>query len=147
MATAAQRRSFRRTWLPKLLKMRTTKKEARLLVKRFTAVLEAMDDGEDAVHLDYGCPHCAYDYRGGGFVCDKCDYPKVFPRLKDEERGIFITCARVPFCGVCLDDIRDLRLWWSDCGLEEGWEAEEQEIRDFCEGHLIWARAVLDGKT
>ena len=46
MATESQRRSFMQTWLPKLLKMRTTKAEARLLVKRFEAVIAAMDAGD-----------------------------------------------------------------------------------------------------
>ena len=139
MATERARRSFRRTWLPKLLKMRTTKKEARLLAKCFGAIIAAMDAGVDCAVIELGCPHCIF--WGDGHQCSECRYHTAFPKL-----GRPFPCMKIPFNGVRGDRIRYLEIASDKITVYECGGTQRQQIRDFCNGHLIWARAVLEGK-
>ena len=127
-----------------LLRVKTTKREAKSIRRRFQWVLDRLKKpyDEERDRARFHCPHCKVEL--GHFCCGSCRY-QAHPRA----RGLDCPCLSVPFGGVTTkalgmltvilgNNIVILKPW--------AWESKRARVVRWARGHVEWAEAVLRGE-
>lgn len=134
-----------------LVKVKTTKTQARLILKRNQTVLDFLrkwwkTDTRFPVAKTWrlGCPHCqqARHKQVKGSICSRCNWHNV-----KEDSSVRTFCLDVTFGGICQRDIVDtLELAHDSITLFTDWIGTEEDYECVCrflKGHIEWARGIL----
>jgi len=131
--------------LERLLKVKTTVKQARQIIKRNQAVLRAIQtDPEKSRTFEIGCPHCKWD--GDGLQCGKCAY-----QVKNNDNVVFplyTACCDYTFGGLKYKDpeISDY-IYLRGSGIEYSpyrtTEDNLNAIKTWLQGHIEWGQEVI----
>jgi hypothetical protein len=149
-----------------LLAVKTTKKEARTMKKRFEVFLKALKEEWPSKsarnRILIGCPHCETAHsknegRNYNFNCRKCAYTSVANEIEDTysyyQKDDDFACVKVfTFGGINFDAINHLitldRQFIEIFAAPKDFSEEEiKDLQTFAKGHIEWADLVLKQKV
>lgn len=142
--------------IKKLLRVPTTKREARRMKQRFIEILKMLDTHdyypENADVL--ACPHCMTAYNQPDntdhFNCTECTYREAFTKDELDQYGFSFLCVKFfTFGNISHHEIKySLILDRHEAILTLPVSKEDEErIRTFCLGHIQWANIILKRKS
>jgi len=148
----------------RLLAVKTTKNEARVMKKRFELLLEALKkpmEKPETIKINVGCPHCETAHekknpKNYNFNCKQCVYTKA--ALKELKNVFFsghIDFACIEFfrfgevhyeeiCHLIALDRKELAIEVDPALMNQ---PDREALDTFAKGHIEWANLVLKQKT
>jgi len=147
-----------------LLAVKTTKKEARSMKRRFETLLKKLRKEEKLNGAEFlvkiSCPHCETAHRKENprnycYNCKECAYTKAALEqgMMSAEDGDDFSCVKFFSFGNVSYEMIDHLISLDRTGLTIDRcpvfmdEIERQDLEKFAKGHIEWANLVLKRKT
>lgn len=121
--------------MAELDRVRTTKRQARTILRRNRALLWALWDRRWNTRVEIGCPHCQVSHG----VCYNCAWEAV------DTHSMIGICLHQKFYGICSYDQAVLYTDADGLVLPASSEPLNSRTQHFLIGHIEWARSVLEG--